>query len=140
MRRLIAESPDQIARKLRLFARNSVVVVARAKKAAMSPGLHGKTIAPKKNPKLNALTNGFLEIFGVRAAGINLVKSTLKMRSKLIMKSIPNAIGETIVTTVVSDVWSIVVKTRPISSINVTTPATAIRPNKAYVLRSELLP
>jgi len=56
------------------------------------------------------------------------------------MKSIPNAMGETIVTTAVSDVWSIVVKTRPISSINVTTPATAMRPNKAYVLRSELLP
>ena len=62
------------------------------------------------------------------------------MSSKLIMKSIPNAIGEIIFTTVVSDVWSIVVKTRPISIINVTTPATAIRPNKAYVLRSSLLP
>ena len=62
------------------------------------------------------------------------------MSSKLIMKSIPNAIGETIVTTAVSDVWSMVVNIRPISNINVTTPATAIRPNKAYVLRSELLP
>ena len=62
------------------------------------------------------------------------------MSSKLIMKSIPNAIGETIVTTVVSDVWSMVVNIRPINSINVTTPATAIRPNKAYVLRSALLP
>jgi len=56
--------PNPNARKLVIFARNSVVVVARAKKAAMNPGLHGKTIAPKKNPKVNALTNGFLEIFG----------------------------------------------------------------------------
>ena len=95
--------PNPNARKLRLFARNSVVVVARAKKAAMNPGLQGKTIAPKKNPNVNALTNGFLDNFGVRAAGINLAKSILKMSSKLIMKSIPNAIGEIIFTTVVSD-------------------------------------
>ena len=57
--------PNPNARKLMIFARNSGVVVARAKKAAMSPGLQGKTIAPKKNPNVYALTNGFLEIFGV---------------------------------------------------------------------------
>ena len=56
------------------------------------------------------------------------------------MNNIPNAIGEIIFITDVNDYWSKVVKTRPINSINVTTPATAIRPNKAYVLRSELLP
>ena len=56
--------PNPNARKLRLFARNCVVVVARAKNAAIKPGLHGKTIAPKKNPKVNALTNGFFESFG----------------------------------------------------------------------------
>ncbi len=46
-------------RNRKIFCAKSTVDTALANKMALNPGLHGTTIAPKKNPYRNALTQGF---------------------------------------------------------------------------------
>ena len=102
---------------------------ALAKKAAINAGLHGITIAPKKNPKIKALSSGFFAVFTF-AFGKNLEKSRLNIKNKLIIPSIANAIGETMPMTFVNDSCKRVVNIKPRRVINITTPKTTIKPNK----------
>jgi len=44
------------------FSRKLKADMVLVKKAAINRGLHGTTIAPKKNPNMKALTQGFLAV------------------------------------------------------------------------------
>ena len=52
-------TPTPKNRNRKIFCTKSRVDTALANKMAINPGLHGTTIAPKKNPYRNALTQGF---------------------------------------------------------------------------------
>ena len=56
--------PKPNAIKLAIFVKKLVITTVLANNAAINNGLHGITIAPKKKPKINALSFGFL-IFGI---------------------------------------------------------------------------
>lgn len=100
------------------------------KSAAMNNGLHGMTIAPKKNPNRSALKKGFLTA-GVWNFGRNLPMSILKISSILIIASIVNAIGDTIPITLFRESCKNVVNINPSKNINKITPKVMIIPNKA---------
>ena len=74
-----------------------------ANKTTNDAGLHGRTIAPKKNPKINELKKGFLTV-GDFICGSNLLKSKLNIKNKLTIAKIPKAIGEIIPMALVSEV------------------------------------
>ncbi len=114
------------------------MIKARAKNAPMNAGLHGRTIAPKKNPYVRALIVGCL-LVGVLSLGINFPKSTLKINRRLKNPKIPNAIGEIIPTTFVKDFCRNVVKINPKRSMKIITPKVMSKPNKAYCLLFTLL-
>jgi hypothetical protein len=116
-------------KKFSMFPKKLAVVVVRVfvKKAAISPGLHGKTIAPKKNPNRKALSKGFF-VLGVFSCGMYLLKSKLNIKKILIIASIMKAIGETIFITLVSETFSIVVNTKPSSIMNRITPRVTVSP------------
>ena len=52
-------TPTPKNRNRKIFCTKSTVDTALANKMAINPGLHGTTIAPKKNPYRNALIQGF---------------------------------------------------------------------------------
>jgi len=122
------DRPIPNERKLIILAKALVIKADFANKAAINAGLHGTTIAPKKNPYTKALASGFF-IKGICAFGINLPMSMSKIRNKLIIAKILNAIGETIPITVVNDICKKVVNTRPSRSINKITPEATNNPN-----------
>ena len=119
-------------KKRRIFPRKSIVDIVLVKRTAMNRGLQGITIAPKKKPNNNALSIGFLAA-GVWVLGINLPMSILNISNKLIIISMPNAIGEIISITLVRDTFKIVVKISPNNVMNRTTPKVTIDPNNAIV-------
>ena len=49
-------------KKLNIFVKKFVTKRDLAKRAAIKAGLQGTTIAPKKNPNINALSKGFFKI------------------------------------------------------------------------------
>ncbi len=112
---------------------NVVVATVFAKKAAISPGLQGRTIIPKKKPKRNALKSGLLAC-GVFMPGISRPISTLSIKSRLTTVRAPNAIGEMIPTTPVNDTSSRVVKIKPSIIMKDMAPATTIRPRGSGLL------
>lgn len=112
--------------------------VLTAKSIIRDAGLHGRTIAPKKKPKRKALVFGFLFEFATLICGKILLKFTLKIRRKLTMKRIPNAIGETISVTLVRDTLKIAVKMRPIRKREVITPRVTIQPSVEILISSSL--
>ena len=118
-------------RKLSILEVKLSINNALARKAAIKPGLHGITIAPKKKPNPNALFQGFLLVFTF-ILGINLPKSKLNIKNILIIPNMAKAIGETIAITLVKDCCNKVVKIRPKSNIKIITPKTITAPNKAY--------
>jgi len=117
----------------------SIEITLLAKSAAMNNGLQGTTIAPKKKPYTKAPINGFLTV-GVSILGKNLPTSISKISNKLIIISIPKAIGETIPITWVKEISRSVVNIKPSININRTTPNVIITPNKASVFLSDSLP
>ncbi len=54
--------PNPKNKKFDILAKKFVTKSARVKNAAINAGLQGMTIAPKKNPNINALSNGFLAV------------------------------------------------------------------------------
>ena len=81
-------------RKLTIFSKKVTVDKVLTKRAAINNGLQGITIAPKKKPNMKELKRGFL-VIGILTLGINSPKSILNIKRRLIMVSIPKAIGET---------------------------------------------
>ena len=63
-------TPTPKNRNRKIFCAKSTVDTALVNKIAINPGLHGTTIAPKKNPYRNALIHGFLTR-GARPFGRN---------------------------------------------------------------------
>jgi hypothetical protein len=110
----------------------------------MNPGLHGITIAPKKNPYKNALIHGFFTM-GARPFGKNFHISIflsetsdmipVMISTRLITNKMPKAMGEIISTMPVKDTSKIVVNMRPIKNINRITPDVTTSPSKKMVLR-----
>ena len=72
-----------------------ITEVDTANRTAKDAGLHGRTIAPKNNPKINADKVGLFKT-GAVVFGKNLPKSKLKIKKTLTIARIPNAIGEMI--------------------------------------------
>jgi len=118
-------------RKLSILEAKFSINNALARKAAIKPGLHGITMAPKKKPNPNALFQGFLLVFTL-TFGKNLPKSKSNIKNILIIPNMAKAIGETIAITLVKDCCKRVVKISPKSNIKIMTPETTIAPNKAY--------
>lgn len=106
---------------------------ALAKNAVIKAGLHGRTIAPKKKPKINALFRGFLFPVWIFVLGRNLEKSNSNIRAKLIKPKIAKAIGETIPITLVNDFCKSVVKINPNKIIKIIIPDKIVKPNKKNV-------
>jgi hypothetical protein len=94
-------NPNKI--KFNIFVIGSTVNAARAKKAAIKPGLQGNIIPPKKKPNKKELIIGFLT-WGVFNFGKYLLKSKSKIKTKLTSARTIKAIGDTISTTLVSDI------------------------------------
>ncbi len=131
-------------KKRAIFTAKSMPVAVVVKRTAINAGLHGTTIAPKKNPYMKALAQGFLTM-GARPFGRNLPRSmsTLKTNDKrlvtisrrLMMSNMPKAIGEAICMMLVKDTSRMVVNIRPIKNIKMIMPAVIISPNKKMVSR-----
>ena len=129
-------------KKRNTFSTKSTVATALAKRMAINPGLHGTTIAPKKKPYKKAVTQGFLAM-GARPFGRNLQMSASILETsdripvmisiRLIISSMPKAIGETIWTTLVNDTCRTVVNTNPSKNMNKITPEVITTPNKKIV-------
>ena len=118
--------------KLSKFVKKSTVEVLIANKIISDAGLHGKTIAPKKKPKINELRKGFL-VIGAFILGKNLPKSKLNIKDKLTTAKIPKAIGEIIPIALVSEAWRNFVKINPNKNIEDITPKATINPKKIIV-------
>ena len=116
----------------------SRVDVLIANKTIKDAGLHGKTIAPKKNPNTKELAKGFFVRGALIFFGISLLKSKLKIKNKLTTANIPKAIGEIIPIALVKDVWRNFVKISPTKNIETTTPKVTINPNKINVFFDSL--
>ena len=114
------------------------VDIVLAKRAAINKGLQGTTIAPKKKPYIKATSKGFLAA-GVWICGRNLPISILNISIKLMIISMPNAIGDTIPITLVKDTCRNVVNINPSSTMNKITPEVTINPKKAIVFLSDSL-
>ncbi len=142
-------TPTPKSKKRETFCIKSTVDTALANRMAINPGLHGTTIAPKKNPYIKALSHGFF-VRGARPLGRNLQISTsiletndripVTISTRLITSRMPKAIGEIICTTLVNDISRIVVNTSPSSSIKKIKPELIITPNKKIVFRPPPLP
>jgi hypothetical protein len=127
-----------------IFTAKSIPVAVVVKRTAINAGLHGITIAPKKNPYVKAFAQGFLAI-GARPGrtGRILSMSTSKskindkrlvtIRKRLIISSMPKAIGEAILITLVRDTSRMVVNTKPSKNIKIITPAVITSPNRKMV-------
>ena len=124
--------------KLNKFVVKSIVDVLIANNTIKEAGLHGNTIAPKKKPKINELMNGFLSV-GDFICGKSREKSKLNIKNKLTTAKIPNAIGEIIPITFVSEACRNLVKIKPIKNIDVTTPIATITPRRIIVFFESLL-
>ncbi|MDA0524296.1 hypothetical protein J2750_002228 [Methanococcoides alaskense] len=120
-------NPIPKAMKFRKFSRKPVLVRDLANRAAMNAGLHGTTMAPKKNPYKKAVMIGLL-LFEMLVLGKNLPISKSSINNILMMNSMPNAIGEIIPMTFVSETCNIVVNNIPRSAIKRITPALIISP------------
>jgi len=121
-----------------IFWINDVIVTDLANKAAISNGLHGITIAPKKNPYKNALIYGFFDS-GVTIWG-NFKKLIFILNINFIdiIANIINAIGEIIPIILFKDNSNMLVNNNPIININVITPRDIIIPNfKTWFLSFE---
>lgn len=137
-------TPTPKNKKRETFCAKSTVDTVLANRMAMNPGLQGTTIAPKKKPYRKADVHGFL-VKGARPFGRNVQMSTsilvvndkipVTISARLIMSRMPNAIGETICTTLVNEISKIVVNTNPIRNINKMTPEVIITPNRKMVFR-----
>lgn len=125
--------PNPNDRKLSMLEMKSPNKNARAKNVAINAGLHGIKIAPKKKPKMKALFRGLLFVVWIFSFGINLDKSTLNIRAKLINPRIANAIGEITAITFVRDFCKIVVKINPNKIIKMIIPADIVNPNRKKV-------
>lgn len=106
-----------------------IVEVLIANRTIRDAGLHGRTMAPKKNPKTNEVKIGFF-VIGALTFGKNLEKSKLNIKKILTIAKIPNAMGEIIPITFVSETCRNWVKIKPIKNIEVITPRATIRPRK----------
>jgi len=124
--------------KLNRFVTKPIVDVLIANKTIRDAGLQGKTIAPKKNPKIKELANGFLVTGAFICFGISLLKSKLNIRNKLTTARIPKAIGDTIPITLVNDVCKNFVNINPIRNIEDITPKVTNNPKKMKVFFDSL--
>ena len=123
-----APIPNPKNKKFKRLMKKLAVVVFK-NKAAIKAGLHGITIAPKKNPNRKAFFKGFLDV-GVLNLGKNFPKSKLKIKNKLITANKVNAIGDITPITFVNETCKIKENTNPNSNINNIKPETTINPNK----------
>lgn len=119
----------------------SVVDVLIANKTISDAGLQGRTIAPKKIPNKNELISGFFKI-GEEIFGIKFEKLKLKIRNKLTIPKIPNAIGEIIDIAFVKEASRIFVKINPTMKREVITPSVTNSPSlrKEYLLLGPICP
>ncbi len=118
--------------KRRTFSTNPMVDIVLVNSTAINGGLHGTTIAPKKNPKTKALSKGLVPR-GASVLGRYLPTSISTINSMLIIINIPKAMGDTISITLVKATCRMVVKINPSSSMKTTIPAVMISPNIAMV-------
>ena len=123
--------------KLNKFVVKSIVDVLIANNIIREAGLQGNTIAPKKKPKTKELMKGFLAV-GDFICGKSREKSKLNIKNKLTIAKIPNAIGEIIPITFVSEAWRNFVKIKPIKNIDVITPVATITPRRIIVFFESL--
>jgi len=114
-------------RKLRKFVINETVEVEIANNTMSVAGLHGSTIRPKNEPKMNELKYGFFRT-GACVLGKNLPISKLKISNIEIIPRMPKAIGEMIPMALVNDSCNSSVKIKPINSMERITPLVMIRP------------
>jgi len=124
--------------KLNKFVTKPIVEVLIANKTTNEAGLHGRTMAPKKNPKPNELKKGFLDV-GDRICGKNLEKSKLNIKNKLTNAKIPKAMGEMIPITLVKETCKNFVKIKPTKNIELITPRETITPKSIIVLFDSFL-
>lgn len=124
--------------KLNKFAVKSIVEVLIANKTIRDAGLQGNTIAPKKNPKIKELANGFLVTGAFICFGISLLKSKLNIKNKLTTARIPKAIGEIIPIALVREACKNFVNINPIRNIEDITPKVTNNPKKIKVFFDSL--
>jgi hypothetical protein len=115
--------------KLRKFVKKLTVEVLTANKMTSDAGLHGSTIAPKKNPNINDVRNGFF-VTGACIFGNNEPMSKLKINKMLTTPNIPNATGLTIPIALVSDSCSSRVNIKPKTVMEIMTPVRVTAPSK----------
>lgn len=118
--------------KLNKFVTKSRVDVLIANRTMSDAGLHGRTIAPKKKPKINELRKGFL-VIGAFIWGKSREKSKSKIKNKLTTAKIPKAIGEIIPIALVNEAWRNFVKINPNKNIENITPEATINPKRIIV-------
>jgi len=118
--------------KLKRLAVKDIVDVLTANKTIRDAGLQGKTIAPKKNPKMKDVDNGFL-VIGALILGNNLLKSKLNIKNKLTTAKIPKAIGEIIPMALVREACKNFVNIKPKRNIEEITPRVTINPRRIKV-------
>ena len=106
-----------------------IVEVLIANRIIRDAGLHGKTMAPKKKPKINEVKIGFL-VIGALTFGKNLEKSRLNIRKILTTAKIPNAMGEIIPIAFVREACKNLVKINPTKNMEDMTPRATIKPRK----------
>ncbi len=123
--------------KLKRFATALIVVVVNANKTIKEAGLHGRTIAPKNNPKTNALNKGFL-IIGALIFGKILEKSKLNIKNKLTIARIVKAIGEMMPIAFVNEACKNFVKIRPTKNIENIIPRVTTIPKNIIVFFDSL--
>ena len=122
------DMPIPNAIKFSILTKNSITANALAKRAAINDGLHGITIAPKKNPNTNIPNREFLT-FGVLTFGKYLPTSIFNINNMLIINNIKNAIGDIIPIIFVKDTCKNVVNINPNKNINVIMPRVIINPD-----------
>jgi len=106
--------------------------VDKANKIVNDAGLHGKTIVPKNNPKINELNIGDF-VTGALTLGSNLLKSKLNINNRLITAKIPKAIGEIIPIALDKEACKNFVKINPNTNIDRITPNATTNPNNIIV-------
>ena len=113
--------------KLSRLVTKLTVEVLIANKTIRDAGLHGRTMAPKKNPKTNDVKIGFF-VIGALTFGKNLEKSKLKIKNKLTIAKIVKAMGEMIPIALVREVCRSFVKINPNKNIEEMTPRATVKP------------
>ena len=124
--------------KLNKFVTKSTVEVLIANKTIRDAGLQGKTIAPKKKPKIKDVTNGFFVIGALIFFGNNLLKSKLKIKNKLTTAKIPKAIGDIIPMALVNEACKNFVNINPTKNKEEITPRVTINPRRIKVFFDSL--